>query len=385
LAEVLIVDAVRSPVTRRRGSLATALAPDLFGAVLRGLVDRSGVAPAAIGQVIGGCVSQVGQQAANITRNAWLGAGLPFEVAGSTLNAQCGSAQQALTLAYGLVSSGNVGLAIGGGVESMDQVPMGSSLIPELGDPRGGAFAEHHEVTTQFEGADRIAEQWGFSREDTDGVAVRSQRRAAESITSGSFDEQIIPVDVHLDGRLATVRQDEGPRPTTMDTLATLKLNQQGRAGAVHTAGSTSQIADGASAVLLASDAAVAEHGLTPRARIVDSILVGSDPVLMLTGPIPATQRILERNGLSVADIDIFEINEAFASVVLAWQQEVGAPWDKVNIFGGAIALGHPLGATGGVLVAKALAALERTEGRRALVTMCCGGGLGTATLIERI
>ncbi|BCB88612.1 thiolase family protein [Phytohabitans suffuscus] len=386
MSYVMIIDAVRSPVAKRRGSLAGAFAPDLFGTVLAGVVERSGVDAASVGQVIGGCVNQAGQQSANITRNAWLGAGLPLDVAGSTVNAQCGSGQQAVTLAYGLIAGGITEVAIGGGVESMDQVPMGSSLGSGLGDPRAGGFAEHYEVTSQFEGADRIAEGWGLSRNEIDEFAVRSQQRAAAALAEDRFRGHIIPVLAPgEDGRARVVTQDEGPRPTTAEGLAGLKLNQPDRPGAVHTAGSSSQIADGASAVLLASEARVGALGLEPRARIVDSILVGSDPVLMLTGPIPATRAILERNNLTIDDIDAIEINEAFAAVVLAWQRELKAPWAKVNVNGGAIALGHPLGATGGVLIAKVLTELERSGGRRGLVTMCCGGGLGTATLVERL
>jgi acetyl-CoA C-acetyltransferase len=386
VTHVMVVDAARSPVTKRRGSLAGALAPDLFGRVLAGVVERSGIDPASVGQMIGGCVNQAGQQSANVTRNAWLGAGLPLEVAASTVNAQCGSGQQAVTLAYGLIAGGITEVAIGGGVESMDQVPMGSSLGTGLGDPRGGGFAARYEVTSQFEGADRIAEAWGLSRDEIDEFAVRSQQRAAVALAEDRFRGHIVPFTAPgEDGSERVVTQDEGPRPTTMEGLAGLKLNQPDRPGAVHTAGSSSQIADGASAVLLASESRVGALGLTPKARIVDSILVGSDPVLMLTGPIPATRAILDRNNLTIDDIDAIEINEAFAAVVLAWQRELKAPWAKVNVNGGAIAFGHPLGATGGVLIAKVLAELERSGGRRGLVTMCCGGGLGTATLVERL
>jgi acetyl-CoA C-acetyltransferase len=392
VSEVVIVEAVRSPVGKRRGSLAHYRAPDLFGDVLAAVFDRTGLDPRLVGQVVAGCVSQVGQQSGNIARNAWLGAGLPFEVAASTVHAQCGSSQQALTLAHGLVAAGISDIVVAGGVESMDQVPMGSSALPELGNGRAGRYAEHWEETSQFEAAERIAARWGLTRTDLDEFALLSQQRAAEAIAEGRFTGQIVPitapvVDEHGEKTgTRVVDTDECPRASRLDVLATLKPNLPDRDPVGrHSAGSSSQIADGASAVLLMTAKRAGELGLRPRARIVDSVLVGSDPVLMLTGPIPATTALLDRTGLSVSDLDLVEINEAFASVALAWQRETGADLDRVNVNGGAIALGHPLGGTGGILVTKALHELERRDGRFALVTMCCGGGLGTGTLIERL
>ncbi|MWA04899.1 acetyl-CoA C-acyltransferase [Actinomadura sp. LD22] len=391
MSDVVIVEAVRSAVGKRRGGFAHHLAPDLFGDVLSALITRSGVDSGAIGQVIGGCVNQVGPQSGNVTRTAWLAAGLDQGVAASTVHAQCGSSQQAFTLAYGLVAGGVVDAAVAGGVETMSSIPMGTSVMPDLGPAKTPRYEGHYEVTSQFEAADRIAEAWGLSRRDLDEFAVLSQGRAAEAIAQGRFTGQIVPVEAPVvddEGNAAgtrTVETDEGPRPTTLEGLERLKVNQKERPGALHTAGTSSQISDGASALLLMTAARADALGLTPRARVVDSILVGSDPVMLLTGPIPATGAILERNGLTLDDVDVVEINEAFASVVLAWQREHKADLEKVNVNGGAIALGHPLGATGGVLVTKALNELERTGGRYGLVTMCVGGGMGTGTLIERL
>ncbi len=391
MSDVVIVEALRSAVGKRRGSLAGYLAPDLFSDVLAALIQRAGIDSGVVGQVTGGCVSQVGQQSGNITRSAWLAAGLDRNVGASTIHAQCGSSQQAFTLAYGLIAGGVVDVAVAGGVESMDQVPMTSSVMPELGPAKTSRYEQHYEITNQFEAADRIAEAWGFSRPELEEFAVLSQQRAAGAIAGGRFVSQIVPVEVPVrsgSGEMTgttLVAVDEGPRPTTLEGLAGLRVNLPDRPGALHTAGTSSQISDGASALLLMTGTRAAELGLRPRARVVDSILVGNDPVMMLTGPIPATRKILSRNGLTLDDIDVIEINEAFASVVLAWSHELKADASRVNVNGGAIALGHPLGATGGVLLTKALHELERTGGRYALVTMCVGGGMGTGTLLERL
>jgi acetyl-CoA C-acetyltransferase len=390
--DVVIVEAVRSPVGRRNGGLSGVHSTDLLGAVQSALIERSGVDPREVGQVVGGCVSQVGMQSANITRNAWLAAGLPLEAAASTVNAQCGSSQQATNLAVAIVAAGVVDMAVGCGVESMSQVPMGSSVAKDgsTGKPITKKYWAHFENTTQFEGAERIAEKWGLTRDEIDAFGKQSQDRAIAAWAEGRFDTQIVPIDAPvLDESGAqtgtqSISRDEGLRETTLEKLASLKPVLD-RTPAFHTAGTASQISDGAGAVLLATEANAIRLGLTPRARVVDSCLVGSDPELMLTGPIPATQRLLARNGLTIDDIDLFEINEAFASVVLAWQREVGADPARVNPNGGAIALGHPLGGTGAILLTKALHELERTGGRRAIITMCCGGGLGTGTLIERV
>ena len=390
MSDVVIVEAVRSAVGKRRGGLSGLLAPDLLSDVFAALIDRAGIDSAAVGQVIGGCVSQVGQQTSNVIRNAWLTAGLDQRVPASTVNAQCGSSQQAFTLAYGLIAGGVVDVAVAGGVESMSQVPMTASVTGDFGPPRTPRYAEHYEITTQFEAADRIAEAWGLGREQLEEFALRSQSLAAEAISQGRFADQIVPIEAPLtdgDGAIGTrtIAVDECPRPSSPEGLAGLRANLQEREPALHTAGTSSQIADGASALLLMTEARAAELGLTPRARVVDSLLIGSDPVMMLTGPIPASQRVLERNGLTLDGIDVVEINEAFASVVLAWQRDMKSDLSNVNVNGGAISLGHPLGATGGVLLTKALNELERTGGRYGLVTMCVGGGMGTGTIIERL
>ena len=315
MAEVVIVDAVRTAVGRRNGGLSSLHANDLLGSVQKAVLERTGVAPDAVDQVVGGCVGQVGAQSSNVTRNAWLAAGLPLEVSASTVNVQCGSSQQATTLAHGMVGSGLVDLAISCGVETMSRVPMGSSVKdPALGMPREGTYADHYEATSQFEGADRIARQWGISRADTEAFAKQSQDRAARAWMENRFDGQIAPIEI--DG--SVFERDECMRDTTLEGLAGLRTNLTD-ADAVHTAGTSSQIADGAAALLLASAERAAQLGLKARARIVDSVLVGSDPVLMLTGPMPATRQLLKRTGLHLDDIDVFEINEAFASVVLAW------------------------------------------------------------------
>jgi acetyl-CoA C-acetyltransferase len=327
---------------------------DLLGVVQRAIVDRSDVDPERVGQVVGGCVSQVGEQSFNVTRTAWLAAGLPLSVAATTLDTQCGSSQQATNLATSLVGSGTVDVAIACGVEVMSRIPIGSNSSKSLGlgVPIPKTYFEQYEMTSQFEGAERIADKWGVTRDDADRFGFASQERAARAWDEGRFERQVVEVvapDVDEDGNPTgsthTVGRDEGLRETTLEKLATLK--PVAREDGVHTAGNSSQISDGAAAVLLASEAAANDLGLRARARIVDTCLVGVDPVLMLTGPIDATQRLLDRSGLSIDDIDVFEINEAFASVVLAWAREVGADLDRTNPNGGAIALGHPLGATG--------------------------------------
>jgi acetyl-CoA C-acetyltransferase len=393
--DVVIIEAVRSPVGRRNGALAGLPAPELLGAVLKVLMDRSGLDPSQVGHVVGGNVIQIGSQSANVIRNSWLVAGLPLEVPAVTVNTQCGSSQEALTLAHALIKSGLTDVAVACGVETMTRIPMGSNAPaePDFGQPRGGHYPDFYEPTTQFEGAERIAEHWELSRAETDAFGLRSQQLAAGAWENGHFDSQIVPVAVPVSddaGRnigTKTFDRDEGLRATTLDALAGLRTNPRQTADrpSVHTAGTSSQISDGAAAVLLMAAPRAAEAGLAPRARLVDSVLVGSDPVLMLTGPIPATRSLLDRTGLHLGDIDVFEINEAFASVVLAWQKELRPDMEKVNPNGGAIALGHPLGATGAILVTKALHELERTRGRYGLVSMCCGGGLGTGTIIERL
>jgi acetyl-CoA C-acetyltransferase len=392
MRDVVVVEAVRSPVGRRKGGLSAMHSADLLGAVQRAVVERSGIDPAEVEQVVGGCVGQVGMQALNVTRTAWLTAGLPLETAATTVDAQCGSSQQATNLATALVAGGVVDVAIGCGVEVMSGVPMGFTVPkdPFVGKPVNRHYWEHYESTSQFEGAERIAEKFGLRREQLDAFGKQSQDRAAVAWAEGRFDTQIVPIDAptrdengEVNGTQTIIR-DEGLRETTLEALANLKPVLD-RDPAFHTAGSASQISDGAGAVLLMSAEKADALGLTPRARIVDTCVVGSDPVLMLTGPIPATERLLARNKLTADDIDLVEINEAFASVVLGWQQATGFDMEKVNPNGGAIALGHPLGGTGAILLTKAVAELERTGSSRALVTMCCGGGLGTGTILERV
>jgi len=363
---------------------------DLLGAVLRELIDRSGIDPAEVGQLIGGCVSQVGQQSFNVSRTAWLTAGLPPSVAATTVDSQCGSSQQATNFATSLIGSGVVDVAVACGVEVMSRVPMGSSLGEGVGKAIPKSYFARYEWTSQFEGAERIAEKWGITREETDAFGLLSQQRAAKAWAEGAFDTQLVPIDApdlgedgKPTGETHRVERDEGLRETTMEGLAGLKAVVS--EDSVHTAGSSSQISDGAGAVLLATPEKAEALGLTPRARVVDTCLVGSDPVLMLTGPIDATHHLLERNDLTMDDIDLVEINEAFASVVLAWERELHPDMERVNPNGGAIALGHPLGGTGAILTTKAVHELHRSNLDRALVTMCCGGGLATGTILERI
>jgi acetyl-CoA C-acetyltransferase len=392
MAEVVIVEAVRTPVGRRGRGLAGMHPADLLGIALNEVVQRSGIDPAEVEQVVTGCVSQIGEQSFNIGRTAWLAAGLPQTVAVTTVDSQCGSSHQATNMATALVASGVVDVAIGCGVESMSRVPIGSNSSKKLGFgvPIPKTYFSRYEFTSQFEGAERIADKWNVTRGDADEFGLLSQQRAGQAWAEGRFDSQVVPVEAPVvdkegqpTGESHVVSRDEGIRESSLEALAQLK--PVARDNGVHTAGTSSQISDGAAAVLLTTREKAAALGLTPRARVVDTCLVGVDPVLMLTGPIDATQRLLRRTGMSMSDIDLVEINEAFASVVLAWQRELGADLDRTNPNGGAIALGHPLGGTGAILLTKALHELERSDTSTALVTMCCGGGLGTGTIIERV
>ena len=381
MRDVVVVEAVRTPIGKRNGGLSDVHPAELLAAVQRAAVDRSGIDPAHIQQVVGGCVTQFGPQGMNITRTAWLTAGLPTETASSTLDAQCGSSQHATNVAYSMIKAGVVDVALACGVEVMSQVPIQANTPSTETSPLPPSYPL--EWTTQFQGAELIAQKWGITREALDAFGVESQRRAIAAWDDERFHGQITPV--------RGVSKDEGLRSSSIESVAGLKPvlaagdpmlgGEPGR----HTAATASQIADGAAAVVLMTSERAAKLDLTPLARIVDACLVGSDPFLMLTGPIPASQQILARNGLSQYDIDIVEVNEAFASVVLAWQQELGADPATVNPNGGAIALGHPLGGTGAVLVTKAVHELQRTGGDYAFVTMCCGGGLGTGTLLRRM
>jgi len=392
MPEVVIVEAVRSPIGRRGGGLSTMHSADLLADVLKELIDRSGIDPAEVGQVVGGCVSQVGMQAFNIARTAWLTAGLPISAPATTVDSQCGSSQQATNFATSLVGSGVVDVAVACGVEIMSQVPMGSSLGRGLGVGKAvpKSYFDRYEFTSQFEGAERIAEKWGITRTDVDELGVLSQARAAEAWAEDRFATQIVPIDApDLDdegaptGSTHRVERDEGLRETTLEALA--KLKPVAREDGVHTAGTSSQISDGAAAVLLMTADKAKALGVTPLARVVDTCLVGVDPVLMLTGPIDATHHLLDRTGMQMRDIDLVEINEAFASVVLSWARELEPDMATVNPNGGAIAMGHPLGGSGAILTTKAVHELHRADKSTALVTMCCGGGLGTGTIIERV
>ena len=388
MSEIVIVEAVRSPVGRRGGELSNIHPADLLSEVQTALIERSGVDPSTIGQVVGGCVSQAGEQTANIARTAWLGAGMPLNVAATTVDAQCGSSQQAISLAYGLVASGVVDSAVGCGVESMTRNPMGSSYKKGqlTATPR---YKEHYEYTTQFQGAELLAKKWNITRDECDEFGLRSQQNAARAWDEDRFATQIVEVDVPVladDGTATGERQrvarDGGIRPTTLEALSQLSPVMD---DGVHTAGASSQISDGSGAVLMMTAEKAEEQGLKPLGRIIDTCLVGSDPVLMLTGPIEATHHLLERNKMAMDDIDVVEINEAFASVVLAWAREMNPDMDSVNPNGGAIALGHPLRGTGSILMTKALHELHRADKEFGLVTMCCGGGLGTGTIIQRM
>jgi acetyl-CoA acetyltransferase family protein len=383
--EVVIVEAVRTPIGRghpEKGYYRNVHPNELLGAAFVEVLRRAGVDGGEVEDVITGCVQQYGEQSTNIGRNAWLQAGLPIETPATTVDRQCGSAQQAVNFAAALIASGVHDVVIGGGVEHMGRIPLsvGLKLSEDLGSPFPPALLERYNIVHQGLSAELIAERWGVSRRDSDEIALRSQQRAARATAEGRFDREMIPFPVNGD----VFTRDQGIRAeTTLEGLTALQpaFKEDGTI----TAGNASQVSDGASAVLLMSRQKADELGVRPRARIVDQTTVGVDPVLMLTGPIPATRKILERNGMARDDVDLVEINEAFASVVAAWERELEPDVDKVNVNGGAIALGHPLGSTGGRLLTTLLHELERTEGDRGLVTMCCGGGLGTATLIERI
>lgn len=383
-SDVVIIGAVRTPVGRRGGSLSGTHPVPLLALVLNAVVKRAGVPSDVVEDVISGCVDQVGEQSANVARNALLAAGFPYTIPGTSVDRQCGSGQQAVHFAANLVQAGVCDVTIGCGVENMSRVPLLSGFQNGPGFPFPPELLKDYPIVSQGDSAEQIAKKWGITREDTDRFGYESQMKAARARDEGRFDAEILPVDVTLEGVETKFSQDEGIRPTTtIEKLATLQpaFAEDG----VHTAGNSSQISDGAAAVLLTSGAKARELGAKPRARIVAQAVVGSDPVLMLTGPMTATPKVLDKAGLKLNDIDLFEINEAFASVVLAWERELGPDMSKANVNGGAIALGHPLGCTGAKLMTTLLHELERTGGRYGLQTMCCGGGLGTATIIERL
>jgi acetyl-CoA acetyltransferase family protein len=383
--EVVIVEAVRTPVGRghpEKGYYREVHPNELLGRTFKGLVDRAGIPADTVEDVIGGCVQQFGEQSVNVTRNAWLQAGLPIETPATTVDRQCGSAQQAVNFAAALIASGVHDVAIGGGVEHMGHIPMGVAFkwVDDVGSPWPPELMERYDLVPQGLSAEMIADKWEIPRHELDELALRSHQRAARATEEGRFEREIVPFRVNGDTYVA----DQGIRPdTTLEALAGLKpaFKPDGRI----TAGNSSQISDGAAAVLLMSAEKASELGLTPRAKIVDQITVGVDPVMMLTGPIPATQKLLSRTGMTIDDIDVFEVNEAFAPVVLAWQRELQPDMERVNVNGGAMALGHPLGSTGARLITTLLHELERSDKEVGLVTMCCGGGLGTGTVIQRV
>jgi acetyl-CoA C-acetyltransferase len=379
VAEAYIVGAVRTPIGKRNGGLAGVHSADLAAHALRELVQRTGVDPAAVDDVIMGCVSQIGPQTFDIARTAWLSAGLPENVPGVTIDRQCGSSQQAVHFAAQAVLSGTQDLVVAAGVENMNTVKMGSSAALGQGMPLpwGEGWSQRYgdQEISQFRGAQLICEKWGIKRADLEEFALESHRRAVQAIDEGRFEREITPV-----GGVST---DEGPRrDTSLEKMAGLGPLREGWE---ITAATSSQISDGAAALLIASEEAATRHGLTPRARIHSLAVTGSDPVFMLTGPIPATERALAAASLDVSDIDVFEVNEAFAPVLIAWSADTGASLAKTNPNGGAIALGHPLGATGAILMTKLVHELERTGGRYGLQTMCEGGGQANATIIERV
>jgi len=375
VGEPVIVEAVRTPIGRRRGVLAGLHPAELLGVAQRGVVERSGLDPSRVEQVVGGCVTQAGEQALNVTRSAWLHAGLPHTTGCTTIDCQCGSAQQATHFVAGLIHAGVIEAGIACGVEAMSRVPLGAN-VGDAGKPRPDDW--DIDLPNQYAAAERIAVRRGLTRQDLDDFGVRSQALAAAAWAEGRFDREIVPVPT-ADG---TVTRDQGLRETTAEGLAGLKpVLDDG----MHTAGTASQISDGAAAVMLMDSDVARAEGLRPRARIVAQCLVGAEPYYHLDGPVQSTERVLERAGMKIGDIDVFEVNEAFASVVLSWRSVHRPDEDRVNVNGGAIALGHPVGSTGARLLTTALHELERRDASTALVAMCAGGALSTGTIIQRL
>jgi acetyl-CoA acetyltransferase family protein len=368
---------------RRGGTLSGVHPNDLGAHVLNEVVKRAGIESSMVEDVVFGCVDQVGEQGANAARNVLLTADFPYEVPATTVDRQCGSGQQAVHFAANLIQAGTCDITIGGGVESMSRVPLGVNIMQGPGAPFHMALMEKYPLTPQGISAEEIAKKWGIERAEADEFALASYEKAKRARDEGRFDREIAPIDVKLEGLPATIKTDEGIRDTSLEKLASLQPSF--RPDGIHHAGNSSQITDGASALLLMAREKADELGLKSRARIIGQAVVGSDPVLMLTGPITATPKVLKKAGLELKNIDLIEINEAFASVILAWKREVAPDMSKVNVNGGAIALGHPLGATGARLMTTMLHELERTGGRYGMQLMCCGGGLGTATVIERL
>ena len=387
MGTAVIAGAVRTPIGKRGGMLSGLHAAEILGCVQTALLDRAGIDPGLVEQVAGGCVTQAGEQAGNITRTAWLHAGLPQQTGCFTVDAQCGSAQQATHLIAGLIAAGAIGAGVACGIEAMSRIPLGSNRGTDCGTPRPPSW--DIDLPNQYVAAERIAKRRGLTRADVDAFGLRSQQLAQAAWARGRFDREVVPVKAPVldaehqpTGETRTVDRDEGLRETSMAALARLRpVLEDG----LHTAGTSSQISDGAAAVLLLDDGLARSLGLTPRARIVAQCLVGAEPYYHLDGPIAATERVLERSGMRLGDIDLFEVNEAFASVVLSWQSVHQPDRDLVNVNGGAIALGHPVGSTGARLITTALHELERRDASTALVSMCAGGAMSTATIIERI
>jgi acetyl-CoA C-acetyltransferase len=376
VGSAVIVEAVRTPIGRRGGALSGLHAAEILGAAQTALLDRAGVDAALVEQVAGGCVTQAGEQSSNITRTAWLHAGLPYQTGCLTLDAQCGSGQQAVHLIAGLIAADAITVGVGCGVEAMSRVPLRANAGTEVGSPRPDSW--DIDLPNQFVAAERIAGRRALSRDQIDAFGLRSQERAATAWAEGRFSREVVPVKT-AEG---TVDRDGGLRETSLDALARLKpVLDDG----LHTAGTSSQISDGAAAVLLVDAVRARSLELRPRARIVAQCLIGAEPYFHLDGPIAATRRVLTASRMMLADIDLFEVNEAFASVVLSWLQVLEPPHDRVNVNGGAIALGHPVGATGARLITSALHELERRDASTALITMCAGGAMSTATIIERL
>src|SRR6516225_1972234 len=383
----VIVEAVRTPIGKRGGALAGLHPAELLGSAQTALLERAGVEPGRVEQVAGGCVTQAGEQSSNVTRTAWLHAGLPYQAGCLTLDAQCGSAQQAAHLVAGLIAADAIGVGIACGVESMSRIPLRAAVGRDIGSPRPAGW--DIDLPNQYVGAERIAVRRALSREDTDAFGLRSQTLAQAAWAEGRFDREVVPVkapvigaDGQPTGETRDVDRDEGLRETGLMALARLKPVIE---GGLHTAGTSSQISDGAAAVLLASSDRARALGLRPRARILGQCLVGAETYYHLDGPVQATERVLARAGLTIGDIDLFEVNEAFASVVLSWLSVHRPDPDLVNVNGGAIALGHPVGSTGARLLTTALHELERRDASTALITMCAGGAMATATIIERL
>jgi acetyl-CoA C-acetyltransferase len=383
----VIVEAVRTPIGRRRGALAGLHPVEILGHVQTAVVERAGLDPSGVEQIAGGCVTQAGEQAGNVTRTAWLHSGLPQQTGALTLDAQCGSAQQAVHVIAGLIAAGAIDVGIGCGVEAMSRVGLGANVGTGIGSPRPDSWTI--DMPNQFEAAERIARRRGFSRDQIDEFGLGSQQKAHQAWAQGRFDREVAPVkapvlddDGNPTGESRIVDRDQGLRETSRAALAALRpVLPDG----LHTAGTSSQISDGAAAVLLADETRARELGLCPRARIVSQALVGDEPYYHLDGPVAATERVLRRSGMTISDIDIFEVNEAFASVVMSWLSVHQPDPAKVNVNGGAIALGHPVGSTGARLLTTALHELERRDGSTALISMCAGGAMATATIIERI